>query len=336
MNTIKSYLTYTHILLVVLLTLTSCSEIFEGDLGEDTLIVISPSSDLQTVNTQVQFAWEELEDATSYHLRIVSPNFSNLESIELDSSIVGNSFKVTLNPGDYEWRLQAKNAITESNIVTGTIEIDSTTDLSTASVKLLSPSNEIYTNQLVQTFVWEDMYNADVYDFELKHTNGDTTVPFSNYTSSEISINFAYDGKYDWKVIGKNNLSQTQTQPSTRSFTVDTYNPELPSSLGPIDSAEIPLTQGGDSLVSLTWNGDISTTGVAPVKDIIQISTSNAFQQQNIIYEEELSISTTIERNVEVKILTPGTYYWRVKSEDQAQNTSGYTNASSFIVSFTL
>lgn len=334
MRTVKSYITNIGLFAGLLISITSCSEIFEGDLSEDTLVVISPSKDLETVSTQVQFVWEELEDATSYQLRIASPNFANLTSLELDSAIVGNTFPITLNPGEYEWRLQAKNAITESNTVSGTIQIDSTADLSTSTVNLISPSDQAYSNQLVQTFVWEEMYNADVYDFNMVHPDTPITIP--NHTSENISINFAYDGVYEWGVIGRNNLSQTETQPVTRNFTVDTYAPQTPSNLNPIDEAEIPLIQGGDSLVSFTWSGDVSETGVAPVTDRIQVSTSNAFQGQTIISDDVLSISTTAERNFNIKILQPGTYYWRVKSDDRAGNSSDFATVSSFTVNFTL
>ncbi len=334
MKNATSYITKLGILLGILSSIGSCSEIFEGDLGDDTLVVISPSADLETVNTQVQFVWEELEDATSYHLRIAKPDFANLTNLEMDSSIVGNTFQMTLNPGKYEWRLQAKNAITESNTVSGKIHIDSTADLSALAINLFSPADQIYTNQLVQTFSWEEMYNADVYNFKLEHV--DTTVLVSNYTSESISMNFTYDGAYTWEVTGKNNLSQTETDPTSRRFIVDTYNPLIPSNLNPVDQASIPLLQGGDSLVTLSWSGEIPETDVAPVKDRFQVSTSNGFQGQTIIYDEELSTSTTAEREKDIKILLPGTYYWRVKSDDEAQNSSDFTAVSSFVVAFTL
>ena len=335
MNKIKSNIIILSIFAGIASLFTSCSEIFEGDLGDDTLVVISPSKDLQTINTQIQFLWDELEDATSYHLRIVSPDFSNLQSVKLDSSITGNTYSITLNPGFYEWQLQAKNAITESNVVSGKIHVDSTVDISASTVKLLSPSNNIYTNQLSQTFKWENMYNADVYDFKLTHANEDTSVNEPNYASENINIQFAYDGDYTWEVIGKNNLSQTETQPATRSFIVDTYAPETPTGTEPADASAISLTQGGDSLVTFTWNGEMALSDQAPIKDKFQLSSSNAFQNQNMVHQEDLN-PVAVGRQVQVKILQPGTYYWRVKSEDDAQNTNGYTEISSFTISFTL
>lgn len=328
-NYVKYYSIRISYLMVLLLTIFSCTEIFEGDLEDDVFVVISPSQDLQTLDTQIHFFWEKLEDATSYHLRIVNPGFSNLQSLVLDSSIVGNSFQITLNPGEYEWRLQAKNAITKSNAVLGSISIDSTADLSLSYVNLLSPSDQIYTNQTTQTFQWEPMYNADVYQFKLSYY--DTLI-----NNNKMSVDLMYDGYYAWHVIGKNNMTQTQTQVSTRNFTLDTYSPTIPINQEPIDNEIISLTQGGDSLVELMWNGDISEPDIAPVKDIIQVSTSNVFQNQNIIYEENLPITTTAERSVQVKIGQPGTYYWRVKSEDLAGNTSDYTEVSSYIINFVL
>lgn len=323
-------------ILPILFTLSSCSEIFEGDLKDDKLVVTFPTQDLVTVNTQIQFLWDELEEATSYHLQIATPSFSELQSIELDSSIVGKTFQTTLNPGKYEWRIYAQNAITQTKTVSGHIHIDSTADLSLSTVNLLSPSNHIYSNQLTQLFTWENMYNADTYQFSMQHSNSDTSVNESNLTSESISINFAYDGGYTWEVIGKNNISQTQSQPSSRQFVIDTYNPELPSSLEPVDNSIIDLTQGGDSLVSLTWFGEVTGANVAPVSDYIQVATSNSFQNQSLIYNEELSELTNAERQFQVKILQSGTYYWRVKSVDQAQNTEGYTSANMFTVNFIL
>lgn len=336
MRNLKYYSTKCIWLTTVLLILSACSEIFEGDLSEDTLVVISPSKDLETINTQIQFLWDELEDANNYHLRIASPSFANLTSLELDSPIVGNGFQMTLDPGDYEWRLQAKNSITASNTVSGNIHIDSTADISNTSINLLSPANQLYSNQLTQTFVWEYMYNADVYDFKLEHNMIDTVVNISNHTSENVSVNIAYDGVYTWEVIGRNNLSQTQTQPTIRTLAIDTYEPNAPSNMDPVDSSTIPLIQGGDSLVTFTWSGDVFETDIAPITDYIQVATSNAFQSQSLIYDEEISISTIVERQAQVKILEGGTYYWRVKSQDQAQNTFGYTNGSSFTINFTL
>lgn len=333
MNKIKSYIIILSLFTGMASVLTSCTEIFEGDLDNDTLVVISPSKDLQTINTQIQFLWDELEDATSYHLRIVSPDFSNLQSIELDSSIIGNAFSITLNPGLYEWQLQAKNALTASNMVKGSIHIDSTSDVSNSTVNLLSPSNNVYINQNTQVFKWEGIYNADVYHFKLTHS--EAIVNEQNYTSESINIQFDYDGAYSWEVIGKNNLSQTETQPATRNFTVDTYTPQIPSGADPANEASISLTQGGDSLVTFTWNGEVATTDQAPIKDKFQVASSNAFQNYSIIHQENLNPVTT-ERQVQVKISESGTYYWRVRSEDEALNISEYTDVSSFTIEFTL
>ncbi|MGB0870181.1 MAG: hypothetical protein ACPGSD_11350 [Flavobacteriales bacterium] len=314
--------------------LTSCTEIFEGDLDDDTFIVITPNADLETTNTQIQFLWQELEDATSYNLQIVSPNFSNITSVELDSNIIGKSFKLTLSPGEYEWKLKAQNAITESNTVKGKIFVDSTTDLSGATVVLLSPNDNALLNQTQQTLNWEPMYNADLYDFELNHL--DTNINKPELTDPFIDIDFAFDGKYTWKVTGKNTSSSTESQTSIRTFIIDTYAPDLPSQFDPVDSVTIPLTQGGDSLVTLQWKAEINHSSEAPIVDRIQVSSSNAFQNSNLIVNQTLENNSSVDRLIKVKITEAGMYYWRVKSSDKAENDSGYATSQRFIVNFVL
>jgi len=321
-------------LIGLMVMISSCSEIFEGDLDDDKFVVVAPGKELTTFNTQVQFIWQELEDATSYSLDIVSPSYSQLEQVILDSSVVGKSFLITLNPGEYQWKLKAQNSITESNTVSGKIYIDSTTDLTGTQVKLISPENNAFIGSLTQTFSWENMYNADVYNFELEHI--DTSISKPDYDQSSIDIDFAYDGAYTWKVKGKNNASSTSTEFTSRQFIVDTYSPEAPFNFDPVDSVSIPLTQGGDSLVTLAWEGEIDHSKKAPVTDRLQISSSNAFQNSSLILNETISGFSNSARTRQVKILSPGKYYWRVKSTDKAENDSGYSDSRSFIVSFVL
>jgi len=98
--------------LVVITSLTiifSCSDIFETDLSGSSVEIIAPSDSLSTdVQTQ-RFWWNYVPGALWYDLQVVSPDFSNVSSVRLDTTIDGSNFQLFLQPGVYHWRVRALN-----------------------------------------------------------------------------------------------------------------------------------------------------------------------------------------------------------------------------------
>ena len=65
-------------LFFIVISLISCKEIFEEDLSMQNVSIIIPQNNTVDSIRNIHFKWNELEDATSYTLEIVSPSFSNI------------------------------------------------------------------------------------------------------------------------------------------------------------------------------------------------------------------------------------------------------------------
>lgn len=109
-----------HIKAIVLfgaLVVLSCQELLEvTDISEDAVQLLAPSDSTLVVQSDVNFTWVEVFEATQYHVQVASPNFENAAQIVLDTLVVVDSsftspmFRKNLNDSDYEWRVKAMNS----------------------------------------------------------------------------------------------------------------------------------------------------------------------------------------------------------------------------------
>jgi hypothetical protein len=299
----------------------SCTEIFEGDLEDQKLIVITPKDSLHTNLNQVVFAWEKLDDATGYHLRIVRPDFKTTTELVLDSTVSQNSYKINLLPGKYAWRLKAVNAITETDYIEGQIHIDSTLDVTQISPDLISPANNIYINQSEIIFSWQEIYNASYYRFSLIK-DGSLYLKKDSSDITSIKLGNLEEGSYLWSIQVFNDFTGTQSQISTHNFWIDKTTPIHPFDRTPLDSSQENLSIGGDSLLTFSWKGEFdNSVETAAIEDVLEVSTSSTFSNK-----ESFSIFPTGEnRTKEYKVNSSSTVYWRIKSQDSAGNQSTYT-----------
>jgi hypothetical protein len=110
------------------------------------------------------FQWRELAASppvTSYHLVVDNNNdFSTPEiDVILPSSPTEYRSSVALDPGLYNWKLQATNSEGEgpfSNARTFTIR-----DNEAPNTSLLSPANGAITNDQTRRFDWRDSFDTD-------------------------------------------------------------------------------------------------------------------------------------------------------------------------------
>ncbi|MCT4665709.1 MAG: hypothetical protein N4A45_10795 [Flavobacteriales bacterium] len=309
---------YFFLAIASIFSLLSCSEIFEGDLSDDHFKLIAPSQNLVTSENTVNFAWDELEEASSYHLRLVSPNFNQTKKLVYDTNLVGSSFTVSLLPGEYQWRIYAQNELTKTDAITGIIRIDSTIDLRAITPILLSPSKDTYTKLNSIDFSWEALYNASAYYFSIKQENG-STQNYDSLLQTSLVIDTLPEGAYSWSLKAFNANSETFSIEPTRNLWVDRTVPTTPSNMIPLDTTINVLNIGGDSLLNLSWDGEIATSSQAPIRDYLTFSQNSSFSGSQTI---TIDINEANDRNYQFKIPQAGTYYWKVQSEDRAGNKS--------------
>lgn len=104
----------TNTILLLLCTLLisiclSCIDIFEKDLAGEKVELLAPADSLITQEKTQKFWWSYISGALWYELQVVSPDFSNVSSLELDTILENNNFQFTLQLGVYHWRVKAIN-----------------------------------------------------------------------------------------------------------------------------------------------------------------------------------------------------------------------------------
>lgn len=95
--------------IITIFLLTSCIDIIEEDINDKKIELLSPSDSLKTKETNHRFWWNSISGALWYELQVVSPDFSNISSLKLDTTVEINNFQFSLQPGVYHWRVRALN-----------------------------------------------------------------------------------------------------------------------------------------------------------------------------------------------------------------------------------
>ena len=217
----------TILVLLVLILLNSCEDIFETDLSNKNIILIAPGDSLHTDFSSQTFYWEQVKGALTYRLQIVSPHFNAIQKLVLDTSITFLKFSVNLSPGLYEWRVRAENGSSKTLYVYRYLQIDSTLDLAKQKVLLTHPADNIAINNKSITFSWSDIYNATGYNFQLwePDLNGSKIIDTTLNVLSLPSGSNLPDGNYTWGVKAFNN--NTNTDMTFRKFMIDRTVPSI-------------------------------------------------------------------------------------------------------------
>ncbi len=307
-------------IILMMVAVLACEDIFEKDLEGKEVDIFSPSDDLKTQYTSQNFWWEKAEGALSYNLQIVAPTFENIEKLLVDTNIVGTKFLYTLYPGKFQWRLRPANGSSYGNYVVRSLEIDTTLDLRGQEVILRNPFNDFATNKSQIKFFWDKLYNASDYRFELK--NNEWTGPrFMSPVLTQhdtITVGGLTEGIYFWGVQAQNNGSATVFSP--RKFIIDKTPPKAPVLSQPEDSAKI------DNWPS-TFKWTKTPDGGATIYDSLVIATDKTFKAGSVRFSQRVN-----GQSQQVNLNTTGKYFWKVISLDVAGNTGPWSESNLLIV----
>lgn len=293
--------------LLLMFSLYSCNEIVEDDISGKTVSIVSPADGLSSSTNQIVFWWNELEGADWYHLQIVKPSFSNVQSIVADTNVSGENFTCILSYGNYQWRIRPENSAYTGDYVVRSFSVESDSDLTTQVVPLVLPLQNDTSNQSLKHFSWQSLPYADSYTFTIwQNSYGGTIEYTTSVTSTNADYTFLTDGSYVWGVKAVNTISESDY--NTRKIHIDTQAPSAPVLNLPTDADT--LSAGS---VSFTWT---HTSGGSSVKDSIQIATDNAF--------DTVVFSSFTANQSATFTLTAGTYFWKVKSIDAAGNVGSW------------
>ncbi|KAB1061966.1 fibronectin type III domain-containing protein [Salibacter halophilus] len=304
---------YLSVLLVIGL-LSSCDDIIEKDISDERVSIIAPADSLRTEESSQFFIWNEIDGASEYQLQIVSPSFKQVRRFELDTTINDYRYEYSFTPGVYQWRVRAKNGSYETPYATRTIIIDSSLNLSNTTVFLTSPPDNSVMREGPGEFRWSEVYNANYYVFRLVEGNnfdgGVRVVQDEEVNTLQFNYSDSLpEGDYTWGVSAENQISKSAF--STRTFTIDRTPPTVPQLTSPNDGDIV------NPNVTLTWNSN------SEYDSLIIGSDGQLNQVLQKVYSDSNSYSDS---------LSNGTYYWTVKSFDNAGNVSQANEIREFMV----
>lgn len=316
-------------LILIGISLWSCSEFFVPNISDQTPVLIIPTDNDTILNNAIHFKWEEMEGAESYRLQVVSPSFDQISTYPLDSLVSGTEFFFTLDPGVYQYRIRGENSAYQSLYSEiRTFVIDSTSDLSNLNLLLVSPSDGLYTNLSNPTFVWQDLYPADIYQAEIRQGTDwftATQIESGNSLSSFYTMNTSLtEGFYLWQITASNALPSS-TQSEIRTLLIDLTAPGIPNLVAPIDLATFSDT------VNFTWNSGSDNGGSvnSPRFDSIYIYTDSL----NPIGSEIIRSAST-NQTYQYIFQSPSNpyYFWRIKTLDEAGNSGNFSITRKVII----
>ncbi len=300
------------ILMLIGIVVYACSDIFEEDIEDETVVLLAPADLMETDILTHTFWWEEVDDALKYNLQIVSPTFDDILKLELDTNVTTNMFEHQLNPGSYQWRVKAFNGSSETGYTVFSLKIDSTLTLANQSVSLLFPLNDAALSNLNINFQWRKIDIANEYTLRVKldeWDSGDIVIDEDLFTTNLDTV--LNEGKYSWGVRASNDNSVSIYKPKT--FIIDTTSPGVPSLSNPVDNYESTTGE-----ITFTWDRD--DDGGSDITDRILIASDTTFTTDKL--EEDCTVK---EYKWKISITETKDYYWKVIAIDRAGNTSTYS-----------
>jgi hypothetical protein len=301
------------VLTLSIICLLGCTTDFiEPNLEGKTIRLLAPANNYSSPAFTVTFWWEELKGASGYRLQVVDSSFSYIQGLELDTLVTGTQFSFTLAPGNYQWRLRAENNSSHTDYSTArNLHIDTTASLGNQTVVLLSPAQNLCTNQATTTFKWNTLPSADDYRFQLINMTTNSTVTDVVIQADSFNYTLA-QGQYQWQVRGQNATSNTLY--SSRIINIDLAAPGAPSLSAPLDGAMV------NNPVTLSWSHDVSATA------------DSLYVYADSLYTTVLNAVYTTSQTYNFNGVSFQTYFWRVRSADNAGNWSAFSTRRKFYI----
>ena len=305
------------VLLTGMTFFASCDDIIEPSVGKKQVQLEAPADQYQSTSYTINFWWDEVDHARSYHLQVVTPNFAAPGSLVLDTVVTKNKFSFNLNPGKYQWRVMAQNGSSQTDYTPPrALEVESSS-IKQQLVQLNSPANNLITNQNSQAFQWGSLFGATKYRFEIDSNNFvDENSVLLNQVIPGLQINYAFpkDQTYQWRVRAENDTAQSRWS-SINSVVYDHTPPGTPVLVLPTKGQAISLP------VSLQWQQVVSA-----VRYKVYVLKSDSSSIYNSTFP--LTVTTT---SYNFTLGSPGDkLYWKITALDAAGNEGLSSETRSF------
>lgn len=292
--------------------LFGCEEVFfEENISEESISIFAPQDGVSTDNNSVTFTWSTVENAESYEVQIVQPDFQNTVTIIETTNVETNEHTTDLEIGEYAWRVKAINSNSETMYTTASLTITENENFSERNVSLTSPEDGFASNASSIILEWQAISDTSLYRIELLDAN-DTILDTQTTTVTSVTITATTDLS-KWQVRAENDDEVTNY--TTHNIIIDTEAPNAPTLTAPANNSIVSVIN------TFEWTREELEGSTE--KDILYIYEDVALS--NLVLEQEAT--TGIEITLEA-----GTFYWIVKSFDAAGNESDTSETFTFTV----
>jgi hypothetical protein len=289
--------------------LSSCDDIIEPSISKQVVTLVAPANGTQGNNYTINFLWNTVNHALTYHLQVVTPNFAAPSNVVLDTIVPNYKFSYTLSPGTYQWRVSAENGSTSTAYSTPNTFTVGTGTITQQTVTLTSPASGLKTNQSSCTFQWSSLFGATAYQFEIdtnNFANPNAVVSTQTVTGTQLSFTFPKSQTYEWRVMAQNDTAQSQWSVINQ-VVFNNTPPAAVSLLSPASATTDPLP------VTLQWS-----TVVNAVKYELYVYQSDGVTIYNSSFP--MALTTT---SYSFTLGTSGNkIYWTVTATDAFGNVS--------------
>ncbi len=284
--------------------------------------LLSPTNNTWFNIATLTFDWTDVSGqvATAYYeMEIdVSMNFTSPTKYNTTASQITIS---NITEGWYYWRVRAIDVANNTGMWSDIwcFGVDITPP---EAPQLVYPDNNTLLNDTTINFVWNavsDLSGIQNYTFEIADNPifVNSTVVKTRNTTVALSLP---SGKYYWRVKAQDNAGNTGNWSDVWTVNVDVNAPAAPILLYPSDNSWI-----GNSRPTFQWeNSSDDFSGVAYYE--IEVDSDPNFASPVI------KDTTTANNYTPSLNLSDGTYYWRVRAVDVANNTGSWSQVFVFFV----
>jgi len=274
--------------------------------------------------TQI-FTWTQPEPDVTYWIQIDDEAGFSQPYVHENWAVTDNSYEnyAFSRNGTYYWRVCARDATYNWSPWSENYEL--TILAPPGQPTLISPADGAMGNDNTPTFEWTPGSNADNHRLLVDDDN-DFSSPEENVllgatdgTYTIATENGLPDGSYSWKVIAINEVSENRSAVWT--FTIDTVPPSVPALLAPDNGKTVR-----ESTPTFDWSDVSDPSGLTYALEVAIDAEFNSL----VIAKYDLVVSSY--KPTAAEALADGTYYWRVRAIDKANNAGDFSPAWSFIV----
>ena len=304
--------------LVLSMLLASCSEFIEPSISDREVVLRAPVNGAETKDYAQTFWWEAVDDALSYHLQVVTPDFNHTVKLVLDTLVRGNRFNYTLDPGSYEWRIRAENGSSATAYVAAAFTVYPGS-ITTQQVQLLSPANSTLTAQAAAQFKWLRLYGATKYRLEVDTNNfADETRLVVDQTTVNLDYahTFLREKTYQWRVKAQNDTAESKWS-AVQTITYDATPPPVVLLNAPVHNAQVSKP------VTLSWSAAATAR-----KYLLYVYKNDGTS----LYNNSFPLTTTSLSYVFSLGTSGEKVYWEVRAVDEAGNTSSLGELRAFTI----